>query len=93
MERKTTLVIYLIGQLDRNRTLVVLPGSAKPSFSNVSLFLGESPDMPSVDHLIMYLFLSHSYNMGFGSCDKVAAPLAVAGASPSKKPLEFIIAK
>jgi len=38
--------------------------------------------------------LSHeSYNIDFGSCDNVATPLAVAGASFSKQPLGVIIAK
>jgi hypothetical protein len=41
-----------------------------------------------------YPVLSHeSYNVDFGSCDDVAIPLAVAGASLSKKPLGFTIAK
>ena len=34
-----------------------------------------------------------SYNIDFDSCDNVATPLAVAGASLSKQPLGFIIAK
>lgn len=39
------------------------------------------------------VLLHESYNIDFGSCDNVATPLAVDGASLSKKPLGFIIAK